>query len=221
MPPSYTHPTLAFENENGRPNGVIVCGVDEVGRGPLAGPVMAAAAIIPPEGLPDAVAARVNDSKKLSERQREDLFPTLAALCPHAVAEASVAEIDSLNILRATLLAMRRAVEALPQPAGFALIDGNKMPLLPCPGRTIVKGDAHSLSIAVASILAKVTRDRFMKKIAADFPVYGWAENAGYPTAAHRAALERFGVTPWHRRSFGPVAKVVGHSGVGIRHSEK
>lgn len=205
-------PNLAFEIEQGRKAGKIVCGADEVGRGPLAGPVVAAAVVIPPEGLPSEIAARIRDSKKLSETQREALFPILSALCPHAIAESSVAEIDRLNILQASLLAMTRAIESLSGSLGamdHALIDGNRLPKLSIPATPIVKGDDKSLSIAAASILAKVTRDRLMKRLATAYPGYGWEHNAGYPTAAHLDALAKQGITPHHRLSFGPVKKLL------------
>ncbi len=200
-------PDLSFELHHGRHLSRVICGVDEVGRGPLAGPVVAAAAIIPPEGLPEELAIHINDSKKLSDKQRERLFPDLVRLCPHAVAEASVQEIDCINILHASLLAMTRAVRLLNPDPDHALIDGNKLPKdLPCPASTIVKGDGKSLSIAVASIIAKVTRDRMMKELALAHPHYGWEKNAGYGTALHLAALETHGITSWHRLSFAPVA---------------
>ena len=191
----------------GRAAGKIVCGVDEVGRGPLAGPVIAAALIIPANGLENNLEAQINDSKKLSEKQRERLYPLLAAQCVFAIGQASVEEIDSLNILHASLLAMTRAVCSLTLTPDHALIDGNKIPLgLPCPASSLVKGDSKSLSIAGASIIAKVTRDRMMKELHATFPHYGWAKNAGYGTAIHLAALHEHGPTPLHRRSFAPVA---------------
>ena len=183
-----------------------VAGVDEVGRGPLAGPVVAAAVILDPARIPDGLA----DSKALSATKRERLHDEVRA-CALAVsvAEASVEEIDRLNILHASLLAMRRAVEALPE-AGFALVDGNRVPPgLPCPAEAVVKGDALCLSIAAASIVAKVVRDRLMVDLAQQHPGYGWEANAGYPTKAHLDALLHLGVTPWHRRSFGPVHKIL------------
>lgn len=202
-------PDLFFELSVGRAEGRIVCGVDEVGRGPLAGPVVASAAIIPASGLPEKIEGLVRDSKKLSEKQRETVFPYLVELCPHAIAEASVEEIDRLNILHASLLAMRRAVENLCPAPHHALIDGNKAPKdLPCPATTIVKGDGKSLSVAAASIIAKVSRDRFMKKLAEGFPGYGWEKNAGYGTAAHLEALRSLGPTIWHRDSFAPVSQI-------------
>lgn len=178
-----------------------VCGVDEVGRGPWAGPVVTAAVILDEATAP----AGLNDSKKLSLKRREALFDQLQA-APHAIGVATVDEIDSLNILNATHLAMKRAVAALPVAPGFALIDGNRIPFgLPCPAWAIVRGDARSASIAAASIIAKVTRDRMMAELAQDFPGYGWETNAGYGVPAHREALIRLGVTPHHRRSFRPI----------------
>lgn len=199
---------LTYENGLGRAAGAIICGADEVGRGPLAGPVVAAAVIIPIKGLPPDLQSQIKDSKKLSDAKRQHLFPLIAAACPHAIAEASVDEIDQLNILHASLLAMRRAIEALGH-VDHALIDGNKLPKLSIPATAIVKGDDKSLSIAAASILAKVTRDDLMRKLAQDWPGYGWDRNAGYPTAEHLAALEKQGLTPWHRRSFGPVKRLL------------
>ena len=198
-------PDLSHEIAAGYGTGVIVCGVDEVGRGPLAGPVVAAAAVLPPEGLPPALAALVNDSKLLKPGVREELAPLIRASATVALGIADVAEIDRLNILRASLLAMKRAVEALGVRPGVALVDGNKAPDLACPVRTIVGGDAASLSIAAASVVAKVERDRIMAELARTHPGYGWERNAGYPTAEHRKALISLGVTPHHRRSFGPV----------------
>ncbi len=201
-------PDLSHEIAAGWHDGKIICGVDEVGRGPLAGPVVAAAAILPTGGLPLELAGQIKDSKQLTARQRESLFPPLTACCRYTVAEASVAEIDRLNILWATLLAMQRAVAGLPVVPDMALIDGNRCPTLPCRATAIVKGDAQSLSIAVAAIIAKVTRDRIMAQLDQEFPGYGWADNAGYGTAQHLAALQKQGVTPWHRDSFAPVRQI-------------
>ncbi len=201
-------PDLRHEIAAGLQQGRIICGIDEVGRGPLAGPVIAAAAILPTEGLPDAIAAQIRDSKKLSPAKREALYPELTQRCAYGLGEASVAEIDNLNILWATMLAMQRAVAGLPRAPDFALIDGNRCPQLPCSAQAIVKGDDKSLSIAVAAIIAKVTRDRLMVKLAEEFPAYGWAQNAGYGTAQHLAALTTHGATPWHRDSFAPVHKI-------------
>lgn len=183
-----------------------VCGIDEAGRGPLAGPVMAAAVVLPPDfSLPG-----LNDSKQLTARRREALYAALMDddRVKKCVAEASVEEIDRLNILRATHLAMRRAAEGLPVAVDFALIDGLSVPGFPLPQRNIVRGDALCLSIAAASILAKVTRDRRMQELDALFPHYGFARNAGYGTKEHLLAIQNYGITPHHRRSFGPVAQM-------------
>ena len=182
----------------------LVCGVDEAGRGPLAGPVVAAAVILDPERpIPG-----LNDSKKLSEKKRI----ALAALIREraiawAVAEASVAEIDQINILQASLLAMQRAVAALSVKAESALIDGNRCPQLEIPAEAIIQGDGKIASIAAASILAKTDRDAGMLVLHAEYPQYGFDRHMGYPTAAHFKALEAHGVSPVHRRSFGPVAR--------------
>lgn len=184
----------------------IVAGVDEVGRGPLAGPVVAAAVIFTSRALPDALAA-LDDSKRLSAATREALAAELRA-CPGiaiGVGAASVAEIGVLNILGATHLAMRRAVARLPIRPDLALVDGNRAPALPCRAQCVVGGDGLSLSIAAASIVAKVLRDGLMRKLDPRWPGFGWAGNAGYPTQAHRAALARLGRTPHHRRGFAPV----------------
>jgi len=183
-----------------------VAGVDEVGRGPLAGPVTAAAVRLDPARIPDGL----NDSKRLSAAKRDALFEALIDLAEVSVAHASVEEIDSLNILRASHLAMERAVAALPAPPDHVLVDGNLIPQgLRCPATPVVKGDALCLSIAAASIVAKVTRDRIMVDLAQQFPGYGWETNMGYPSAAHRAALRSLGATPFHRRSFAPVHNIL------------
>ncbi|AOX99474.1 ribonuclease HII [Jeongeupia sp. USM3] len=181
----------------------LICGVDEAGRGPLAGSVYAAAVILPD----DHGIVGLNDSKKLSEKKREQLFPLIQQRAlAWAVASASAAEIDEINILQATFLAMRRAIEALPLAATAALIDGNRVPpRLAIPAEAIVQGDAKVASIAAASILAKVSRDREAVELDARYPGYGLAQHKGYPTAAHLAALQKLGPTPEHRRSFGPV----------------
>lgn len=184
----------------------LVAGVDEAGRGPLAGPVVAAAVILDPADCPDGL----NDSKKLSPARRAKLEAEIRgrALC-WAVAMASVEEIDSLNILWATMLAMTRAVEALRVECGHVLVDGNRCPQWRWPSTAIVEGDAKCLSIAAASILAKEERDRIMVAAAADHPHYGWETNKGYGSARHIAALREHGATPLHRRSFAPVAQLV------------
>ncbi|WP_339633785.1 ribonuclease HII [uncultured Sneathiella sp.] len=190
-------PDLYFESlETG-----LIAGVDEVGRGPFAGPVVAAAVILNPLNMPNGI----QDSKKLPKSKREELYEAILASSQVGIGETSVTEIDELNILQASLLAMRRAVAALPCPTDVALVDGNCDPKLGIPTRLIVKGDGRSLSIAAASIVAKVTRDRKMCALAEEFPHYGWEKNAGYGTAEHRKGLRDFGVSPQHRRSFAPI----------------
>lgn len=183
-----------------------VCGIDEAGRGPLAGPVVAAAAVLP-EGYE---LAGLNDSKKLTARQREKLYEALMTddRVQKSVAMASVQEIDELNILYATHLAMRRAAQGLSPLPDFCLIDGLAVPNFPIPSQNLVKGDARCLSIAAASILAKVTRDRYMAELDKEFPQYGFARHAGYGTAAHLQAIREHGITIHHRRSFAPVAQM-------------
>ena len=184
-----------------RPSGLIA-GVDEVGRGPLVGDVVAAAVILDPQRPIEGLA----DSKKLSEKRREHLYELIReralAWC---VAKASPAEIDELNILHATLLAMQRAVAGLKVAPDYALIDGNRCPVLPCPAEPVVKGDARVAEISAASILAKVERDRQMQQLHLQFPEYGFARHKGYPTPEHLEALSRLGALPEHRRSFRPV----------------
>lgn len=183
-----------------------VCGVDEAGRGPWAGPVVAGAVILDPNNIP----AGLNDSKKLSTKRRELLFETITSSAIYAVGMASVAEIDEINILNATYLAMQRAIEGLNTQPAHALVDGNKIPPnIPCSAQAIVKGDARSVSIAAASIIAKVTRDRMMVTLSQQYPGYGWETNAGYGVKAHQEALNRLGVTPHHRVSFKPVYKIL------------
>ena len=185
-----------------------VAGVDEVGRGPLAGPVVAAAVVFP-SGLPPELALMLDDSKKLTPMQRDLAYRALFAsgAAEIGIGAASVAEISHLNILHAALLAMRRAVARLPHLPDLALIDGNAAPDLPCPVRCVVGGDRLCLSIAAASIVAKVVRDRAMARLAARWPQYGWQSNAGYGTAAHRVALARHGPCHHHRPTFGAVRR--------------
>jgi len=182
-----------------------VAGVDEAGRGPWAGPVLAAAVILDPARIP----AGLNDSKALTARRRDALFE---AIHEHAIAvgigQASVAEIDAAGVGQANRRAMQRAVAALSIAPRHALIDGIVTPDLPCPAHAVVKGDARSLSIAAASIIAKVTRDRIMLALDADHPAYRWRDNMGYGTTAHAAALQNYGPCPHHRLSFRPVAAV-------------
>ncbi len=194
-------PDYAYEKRFGRKDGKIICGVDEVGRGPLAGPVVAAAAILPHD-FPRTISRHIQDSKKLSAADREDLYRPLTQLCRYAIAEATVEEIDRLNILWASMLAMQRAVRLLGAPLDVALVDGNRCPPLPCAAFPVVAGDDKSLSIAAASIIAKVYRDRLMRRLAETFPFYGWDHNVGYGTTEHLTAITRHGITEWHRMSF-------------------
>ncbi len=183
-----------------------IAGVDEVGRGPLAGPVVAAAVILNPEDIPEGL----NDSKKLTAKRRVAMDAAVRDRAEFAIADASVAEIDEHNILRATHLAMERAVAALDPPPDYLLIDGNMIPRgLTIPAQAVVKGDAHSVSIAAASIIAKNWRDQLMVDLAQQHPGYGWEKNAGYPSKQHREALQKLGVTPHHRRSFKPVHNIL------------
>ena len=186
-----------------------VAGIDEAGRGPLAGPVVAAAVILGERSLPAELAERIDDSKAVAADERAELFALLPLYCLIGVGEASVEEIDRFNILRASLLAMRRAVERLPVAPAIALVDGNQPPDLACPVRAVVGGDGISLSIAAASIIAKVTRDRRMAQLARAHPGYGWETNAGYGTPEHLQGLVRLGITPHHRRSFRPVSELL------------
>lgn len=198
-------PDLSLE----RAAGGRVAGVDEVGRGPWAGPVVAAAVVFDEGSPPAPLRAGIDDSKRCSPARRAALYPAILASAAAAVGTASVAEIDGTDILRASLLAMRRAVARLDRAPTLALVDGNRAPDLPCPVRTVVGGDRRSLSIAAASIIAKVTRDRLMTRLSGRYPAYGWERNAGYGTSAHRLALARHGPTPHHRRSFRPVRSLL------------
>lgn len=188
----------------------LAAGVDEAGRGPLAGPVVAAAVILDPrQGI-----AGLADSKKLTARRREQLFDQIQdkALCC-AIGQASVEEIDRLNILQATLLAMQRAVAGLRLVPARVLVDGNRLPRLPMLAEAIIGGDAKVPAISAASILAKVHRDRWCEQIDAEYPQYGFAAHKGYGTVAHLDALRQHGPTPWHRRSFAPVAQALRQAG--------
>ena len=185
-------------------NGVI-CGIDEVGRGPLAGPVVSAAVIINRKLAPTEILEQINDSKKLSIKKREFLYHKIFEFADVAIAECSVDEIDDINILQASLKAMSKAFNKLPNKADTALIDGNKAPKISGNTQTVIKGDSISLSIAAASIVAKHYRDELMKKIANDFPEYGWDHNAGYGTKEHLQAIEKYGITLHHRKSFAPI----------------
>ncbi|MBL4812608.1 MAG: ribonuclease HII [Rhodobacteraceae bacterium] len=203
---SKTLPSYAHEKSAHAKGFSVVCGVDEVGRGPLAGPVVAAAVVLDPAHIPIGL----NDSKKLSAKRRAVLEEQIMEHAVYCVAEASVAEIDEINILWASMLAMQRAVAGLKLAPDMALIDGNRIPPdLPCKALPLIGGDAISVSIAAASIMAKQRRDRIMVGLAQQHPGYGWEKNAGYPVKAHREALKILGVTPHHRRSFKPVHNIL------------
>lgn len=188
-----------YEREAAERGYTAVCGIDEAGRGPLAGPVCAAAVILPHDFQLDGL----DDSKKLTEKKREELYSriTLQAVA-FGIGWASEREIDEINILQATFLAMGRAVAELAPPADYALVDGNRMPALAVPGEAIIKGDGKCASIAAASILAKVSRDRLMRALDKEYPQYGFAQHKGYGTKAHYAAIKKYGILPVHRRSF-------------------
>jgi ribonuclease HII len=199
--PDYTFERAALNN-----GATLVAGVDEVGRGPLAGPVVAAAVVLDPDNIPPGL----NDSKKLSATRRAALAVAIYQSASVCIAQASVAEIDDINILHASMLAMGRSVAGLDCAPDHALIDGNRIPpALIGKATAIVKGDARSLSIAAASIVAKVWRDALMVDLAQQHPGYGWEHNAGYPTKMHLSALQELGVTPHHRRSFKPVHNIL------------
>ncbi len=184
----------------------IIAGVDEAGRGPWAGPVVAAAVIINKNSVPKGI----NDSKKLTALKREKLYEEIISSCHFGVGIASVEEIDSLNILNASMLAMQRAFANLPVAADIVLVDGNKAPDLKVKAIPIIKGDSISISIAAASIIAKVTRDRMMLSLAAQFPYYAWERNSGYGTKAHQDGIKFNGITMHHRKSFKPIQAVIG-----------
>ena len=199
-------PSLRFEREAGEG----VAGIDEAGRGPLAGPVVAAAVVFAGNAVPRGLARAIDDSKKLTPEVRSEIAAKLWALRAAGrawigVGAASAEVIDQINILQATFLAMRRAVDRLGTAPRFALVDGNRLPQLPCAARAVVDGDALCLSIAAASIVAKVARDHAMQRLARRYPPYGWESNAGYPTAYHLAALAAHGPSPHHRVTFGPL----------------
>src|SRR5690349_6747665 len=208
-------PSFRHEKRCAEAGAVLIAGIDEVGRGPLAGPVVAAVAVIDREVAKRKLLRLIDDSKKLTPEEREEAYAAIieSGVVRYAVGEASVAEIDTINILQATFLAMRRALQAMVEQPDLVLIDGNRAPPeLGCRAETIVGGDARSYSIAAASIIAKVTRDRYMRSLAASFPGYGWETNVGYKTPHHLAALNRLGPTPHHRRSFAPVTRLLGGS---------
>ena len=202
-------PDFSFEDSARREGYALVAGIDEAGRGPWAGPVVAAAVILDGARLSSELRAGLDDSKKLLPARRRELFATLSNCAQIGIGRAEVDEIDRLNILQATMLAMSRAVAALPVRPDLALVDGNRLPELSCPARAVVGGDARALSIAAASIVAKVSRDAEMVALAKTYPGYGFERNAGYGTAEHRVALGRLGVTKHHRRSFRPIAALL------------
>ena len=196
----------------------LVCGIDEAGRGPLAGPVVAAAVVLDPRRFPKILREGLDDSKALTIEERETCYRALRRCVARGVARigvgaASALEIDRINILRAALLAMARAVAVLGVRPDIALVDGNIAPPVDCAVKTVIDGDALSFSIAAASVVAKVTRDRIMRGLAPRYPVYGWITNVGYATPEHGEAIRRFGVTRHHRRSFAPVRlAITGHA---------
>lgn len=201
-----TFPTFDLEDAAFADGHLRVAGVDEVGRGPLAGPVVAAAVVLDPEQIPEGL----NDSKQMTAKRREAVYDVLRQVADVSIAEATVREIEEVNILQASHLAMVRAITGLTAPADYVLIDGNKVPHgLNVPASAIIKGDTRSLSIAAASIVAKVWRDRLMLSLAQQHPGYGWETNAGYPTKEHKAGLKSHGVTQHHRRTFAPVHKML------------
>lgn len=207
--PDYSHETRILAATPGP-----LAGIDEVGRGPLAGPVVAAAVILDRKRIPDGL----NDSKKLSAKKREALFDVIMDCAMVGIGQASVEEIDAINIRQATHLAMTRAVFALSTQPAIALIDGKDAPPLTCACETLIGGDGLSVSIAAASIIAKVTRDRMMVELHDDHPGYGWNTNMGYGTATHLTALNRLGPTIHHRRSFAPVHKMLGSANPAESH---
>lgn len=192
-------PDYSIEKEIKAEGYKLICGVDEAGRGPLAGPVCAAAVIL----SDDTEIEGLNDSKKLTERKREQLFDVIREKAvAYSVAYASVEEIEELNILGATFLAMQRAIEGLSVPADFAIIDGNRLPKLKIAAKPVIKGDMHSMSVAAASVLAKVTRDRLLLEYDKEYPEYKFSAHKGYGTKAHYEAIKEHGITPIHRKSF-------------------
>jgi ribonuclease HII len=217
----------------------IICGIDEVGRGPLAGPVVAACVIIPRDQRHHDFISEIRDSKKLSFKKLHDLNDKITHHFPHAIAEISPAEIDDINILQASLKAMayhallssrtKRSfgeIFNIADPSHVygmtALVDGNRAPKLPCPVTTVVKGDSKSVSIAAASIIAKVYRDRLMTRLALEYPHYGWERNVGYPAPEHLRALQTHGITPHHRKSFAPVRRMLeGERVIASEHRER
>jgi ribonuclease HII len=210
-------PTKAIRPEAIRPDftiedsvGGIVCGLDEVGRGPLAGPVVAACVHIPDNKRSLKFVSQIRDSKKLTPERLETLYAEISEHFVFAITEISPEIIDEINILQASLLAMMQSHEKISGvKISHALVDGNRCPKLSCASTAVIKGDGRSVSIAAASIMAKVTRDRLMEKLAQEHPHYGWERNVGYPTAEHMQAIDRHGITPHHRKTFAPVRNFI------------
>ena len=200
-------PDFSLEQEHEGP----VCGLDEVGRGPLAGPVVAACVYIPEDAYALPFIPGIKDSKKLSHKKLNELYLLITRHCQWAVAEKSPQEIDEVNILQAALAAMAESLGQIDMTFSHALVDGNKLPELPCPATPVVKGDSKSTSIAAASIVAKVTRDRMMRKLHEAHPHYGWDTNVGYPSKAHLEGIDAHGITEHHRKSFGPVKNFIAY----------
>ncbi|MGH1378326.1 MAG: ribonuclease HII [Alphaproteobacteria bacterium] len=186
----------------------IVCGLDEVGRGPLSGPVVAACVIIPANKRTLSFISEITDSKKISAKKRNEMYDYIVTHFPYAISEISPREIDDINILQASLKAMKEAHDKLSN-IDHALVDGNKAPTLSSNTITVVKGDSKSKTIAAASIIAKVHRDKVMLELSKQYPHYGWESNSGYPTKQHREAIEIHGITPHHRKSFAPVKRFI------------
>ena len=203
-------PDYSFEKKVKENGYKTVCGIDEAGRGSWAGPVTAAAVILNPALLSCELLNQLDDSKKIKGPQRKAIFDEIQPKIIYGIGQASVKEIDDINILRATFLAMRRALKALGVIPDYALVDGDKLPGLYCASKAIVKGDSKSYTIAAASIIAKVTRDSNMVDLSQQFPGYGWERNAGYGTKEHQAALASLGVTSAHRKSYAPIRKILG-----------
>ncbi len=199
-------PDFAFEKSHDGS----VCGLDEVGRAPLAGPVVAACVYIPVENRSHTLWAQVNDSKLLSAKKRKTFAGQIKQLSNWAIAEATIEEVDQINIVQASFLAMNRAYTKMNVPTTLALIDGNLLPKsFPCQTQAIIKGDTKSVSIAAASIIAKTYRDALMSKLAEQHPYYGWERNSGYPSREHLNAIDAHGITPHHRKSFAPIKNFI------------
>lgn len=201
---AFYKPSFEFETQFSCP----VAGLDEVGYGAWAGPVVAAAVILKPE-MPRSILEKLDDSKRLSARMREEIAEVLQGHAHIGIGESSVEEIEATNIRLAALKAMERAFANLPIIPMAALVDGRSKPNLPCPTSLIIKGDQRSYSIAAASIIAKVYRDRFMRELAFEYPEFGWESNVGYGTARHQDGLARVGVTPWHRKTYAPIRVIL------------